>query len=107
MTADKLVAIRCACVVGTRPEVIKMAAVIRRMRESDWAIPIVIATGQHDELLDIALRDFAIKPDHAIAHDMNFGAIVDLLGSVATELDGLFEKIKPHCVIAQGDTTTV
>ncbi len=84
-----------------------MAPVIRRLRESDWASPVVIATGQHDELLDIALRDFAIKPDHAIPHDMNFGAIVNLLGAVATELDALFEKIKPHCVIAQGDTTTV
>ncbi len=84
-----------------------MAPVIRRLQESDWAVPIVIATGQHDQLLAIALHDFAIKPDHAIAHDMNFGAIVNLLGSVATELDVLFEKIKPHCVIAQGDTTTV
>jgi UDP-N-acetylglucosamine 2-epimerase (non-hydrolysing) len=84
-----------------------MAPVIRRLRESDWAIPVVIATGQHDELLEIALRDFSIEPDYAIAHNMNFGAIVNLLGSVATELDGLFEKIKPHCVIAEGDTTTV
>src|SRR5271169_1838329 len=107
MSAEKSHAIRCACIIGTRPEVIKMAPLIRRLRESDWAIPIVIATGQHDELLDIALRDFAIKPDHAIAHDMNFGAIVNLLGSVAIALDGLFDKIRPHCVIAQGDTTTV
>ena len=84
-----------------------MAPVIRRLRESDWAIPIVITTGPHDELLDIALHDFAIEPDHTIAHDMNFGTIVKLLGSVATELDALFDKIKPHCVIAQGDTTTV
>src|SRR5436190_15240071 len=107
MSADKPRAIRCACIVGTRPEVIKMAPVIRRLQESDWATPIVIATGQHDELLDMALRDFAIKPDHAIAHDMNFGSITNLLTSVATELAELFEKIKPHCVIAQGDTTTV
>lgn len=107
MSADKSHAFRCACVVGTRPEVIKMAPVIRRLRESDWAIPIVIATGQHDELLDIALRDFAITPDHAISHNMNFGTIVNLLGPVASELDGLFEKIKPRCVIGQGDTTTV
>jgi UDP-N-acetylglucosamine 2-epimerase (non-hydrolysing) len=107
MSADKLAKVRCACIVGTRPEVIKMAPVIRRLRESDWAIPVVIATGQHDQLLDMALRDFAIKPDHAIGHDMNFGAIVNLLGAVAAELDRLFETIKPHCVIAQGDTTTV
>jgi UDP-N-acetylglucosamine 2-epimerase (non-hydrolysing) len=84
-----------------------MAPVIRRLRETDWATPVVIATGQHDELLDIALRDFEIKPDYTFPHDMNFGPIVNLLGSVAIELDKLFEKIKPSCVIAQGDTTTV
>ncbi|HLL26535.1 MAG TPA: UDP-N-acetylglucosamine 2-epimerase (non-hydrolyzing) [Xanthobacteraceae bacterium] len=107
MSADKTRGVRCACVVGTRPEVIKMAPVIRRLQESDWAVPVVIATGQHDELLDMALADFAIRPDHVIPHDMNFGAIVNLLGAVAAELDGLLEKINPRCVIAQGDTTTV
>jgi UDP-N-acetylglucosamine 2-epimerase (non-hydrolysing) len=96
-----------AVVVGTRPEVIKMAPVIRRLRESDWATPVVIATGQQDALLEMALRDFAIKPDHVFPHDTDFGAIVNLLGSVAGELDTLFEKMKPGCVIAQGDTTTV
>ena len=107
MNIDKPHVARCACVLGTRPEVIKMAPVIRRLKESNWAIPIVIATGQHDELLDRALRDFKIKPDYIIPHDMNFGVIVNLLGSVATELDRLFGKIDPRCVIAQGDTTSV
>jgi len=84
-----------------------MAPVIRRLRESDWAAPVVIATGQHDDLLDRALRDFEIQPDHVIPHDMNSGAIVNLLGAVAAELDRLLGKVEPHCVIAQGDTTTV
>lgn len=107
MSGKKSNGIRCACIVGTRPEVIKMAPIIRRLRESDWAEPITIASGQHDELLDLALRDFSIKPDHSIPHDMNFGALVNLLGTVANKLDELFETIKPDCVIAQGDTTTV
>jgi UDP-N-acetylglucosamine 2-epimerase (non-hydrolysing) len=38
--------VRCACVIGTRPEAIKMAPVIRRLWETSWATPIVIATGQ-------------------------------------------------------------
>ena len=107
MSDKKSNAARCACIVGTRPEVIKMAPIIRRLRESEWAEPITIASGQHDALLDLALGDFSIKPDHSIPHDMNFGAAVNLLGTVARKLDELFETIKPACVIAQGDTTTV
>ena len=58
--------VRCACVIGTRPEVIKMAPVIRRLHQTDWAVPFVIATGQQDDLLAQALNDFRLLPDHAI-----------------------------------------
>lgn len=107
MTSGQTSELRCACVVGTRPEVIKMAPVIRRLEESEWAKPILIASGQHDTLLQLALSDFDLKVDRAIPHDPNFGTVTNLLGCVAKELDHIFEEIKPNCVIAQGDTTTV
>ena len=84
-----------------------MAPIIRRLKESDWANPVVVATGQHDQLLEIALQDFDIRPDYVIAHDANSNVIVKLLGFVTAELSALFERIKPDVVIAQGDTTTV
>jgi UDP-N-acetylglucosamine 2-epimerase (non-hydrolysing) len=99
--------IRCACVVGTRPEVIKMAPVIRRLRQTDWADPFVITTGQQDGLLEQALNDFHLVPDHAIAYDPKGTNVVPVLASIAGKLDETFDRIRPAVVIAQGDTTTV
>jgi UDP-N-acetylglucosamine 2-epimerase (non-hydrolysing) len=84
-----------------------MAPIVRRLSESDWGLPTLIATGQQDALLDLALSDFNLEPNYRIPHDTNVGAIARLLGAVATDLDRLFQEIKPDCVIAQGDTTTV
>ncbi len=99
--------IRCACVVGTRPEVIKMAPVIRRLRQTGWAVPFVIATGQQDGLLEKALNDFQLRPDHAIPYDPKGTNVVPVLSSIAGKLDQVFDQIRPALVIAQGDTTSV
>lgn len=98
---------RCACVVGTRPEAIKMAPVIHQLRQTNWASPLVIATGQQDGLLNGALDDFGIRPDHAIAYDPKGPSLVPTLTSIARELDEVFDRIDPDLVIAQGDTTSV
>jgi UDP-N-acetylglucosamine 2-epimerase (non-hydrolysing) len=99
--------IRCACVVGTRPEVIKMSPVIRRLRQSDRMVPLVIATGQQDDLLDQALNAFRIVPDHVIPHDPKGTNVVPVLISIVGKLDAVFEQTRPAVVIAQGDTTSV
>jgi UDP-N-acetylglucosamine 2-epimerase len=49
----------CACVVGTRPEVIKTAPVIRRLQQSGWAQPLIIA--QQDDLLAKALAALELR----------------------------------------------
>jgi UDP-N-acetylglucosamine 2-epimerase (non-hydrolysing) len=99
--------VRFACVVGTRPEVIKMAPVIRRLRESGWAVPFIIATGQQDGLLDKALDEFQLRPDHSIPYDPKGTNVVPVLASILEKLDVVFEQIEPARVIAQGDTTSV
>ena len=52
-----------SCVVGTRPEVIKMAPVIVRLRRDGQEDVRILATGQHRSLLDQALRDFGLTAD--------------------------------------------
>ncbi|HUI97067.1 MAG TPA: UDP-N-acetylglucosamine 2-epimerase (non-hydrolyzing) [Xanthobacteraceae bacterium] len=99
--------LRCACVVGTRPEVIKMAPVIRRLGRTDWAAPVVVATGQQDGLLGQALADFAIVPDHAIAHSPKGGNLISVLAAIVAKLDDVFAQVRPALVVAQGDTTSV
>ena len=39
------------CLVGTRPECIKMAPVIKALQQTDWADAVVVSTGQHRELV--------------------------------------------------------
>ena len=51
------------CVVGTRPEAIKMAPVIHRLRAEPWAQVRVLATAQHRHMLDQVLKVFDIEPD--------------------------------------------
>jgi UDP-N-acetylglucosamine 2-epimerase (non-hydrolysing) len=98
---------RCACIVGTRPEVIKMAPVIRRLRRSEWATPLVISTGQQDGLLDRALADFHIAPDRAVPYDAKGASVAPILISIVGKLDEIFEQCQPDLVVAQGDTTSV
>lgn len=95
------------CVIGTRPEVIKMAPIIQRLRKSNWACVHIVTTGQQNDLLANALADFGLQPDFAIRHRRSFHTPAALLGHLVTRLDRLFEKIAPHCVLAQGDTTSV
>ena len=53
--------------VGTRPEGIKMAPVIKTFRDCSSFITKVCNTGQHKELLDQTLNFFDIKPDYVLS----------------------------------------
>ncbi len=96
------------CVVGTRPEVVKMAPVILRLRELEGGPPIrVLATGQHRGLLDLALRDFGIVADRDLElmrHDQD---LADLTARALSALTAELGRERPELVLAQGDTTTV
>jgi UDP-N-acetylglucosamine 2-epimerase (non-hydrolysing) len=54
---------RILCVVGTRPEAIKMAPVILALKGQPWANVRVLATAQHRNMLDQVLNFFNIEPD--------------------------------------------
>ena len=93
--------------VGTRPEVIKMAPVIRRLERSGWAQPLVIATGQQGDLLQRAIEEFQLHPQCAIPHDGKGANLAPVLSAIVEALNGAFETLRPDLVISQGDTTSV
>ncbi len=100
--------IRVACVVGTRPEVIKLAPVILRLRQSGHCFDVrVLATGQHRELLDRALEDFGLRTDADLALMRPGQNLADLTARALTGLATWLDLEKPDLVLAQGDTTTV
>jgi len=59
--------IRVLSIVGTRPEAIKMAPVIRELGRQDTIVSSVCATGQHREMLDQVLNLFNIVPNYDLS----------------------------------------
>ncbi len=99
--------IKILSVLGTRPEAIKLAPVIRKIAEhSDLFQQRVCVTAQHREMLDQVLHVLEIKPDYDL-HTMQPGQNLFLLTqNILSALSMLLEREQPDLVIVQGDTTT-
>ncbi len=98
---------RLICVVGTRPDTIKTAPVIRELRKySDLAETVVVATGQHREMLKQALEAFDLTADHDLEIMQHGQTLAQVTCRALEGLDRTFDELKPDYVIAQGDTTT-
>ena len=98
---------RILCVTGTRPEAIKMAPVIRVLKDEPWTRVRVLATAQHRHLLDQVLKFFDIVPDYDLDIMRADQALASLTARLLLDLDGVLQAEKPDVVLAQGDTTTV
>lgn len=98
---------RIVCVVGTRPEAIKVAPVVLELRRY-WASldTILVSTGQHREMLTQALAAFNLKPDKDLAIMQHGQTLAEVTSRALEGLDGLIQDLAPAMVIAQGDTTT-
>jgi UDP-N-acetylglucosamine 2-epimerase (non-hydrolysing) len=98
---------RILCVVGTRPEAIKMAPVILALKRlSDFEVR-VLATAQHRHLLDQVMGVFGIDPDIDLNIMRPNQDLTTLTARLLLDLDDVLLSEKPDAVLAQGDTTTV
>jgi UDP-N-acetylglucosamine 2-epimerase (non-hydrolysing) len=93
-----------AC-VGTRPEVIKMAPVIEELT-GRGATVVVLATGQHREMLDQALATFGLEPDFDLGLMEPGQCLAGLTARAVPALDSVIAEVGPRVVLVQGDTTT-
>jgi UDP-N-acetylglucosamine 2-epimerase (non-hydrolysing) len=98
---------RILCVVGTRPEIIKMAPVIHELRRRPWANVSVLSTAQHRDLSIPLLHLFGIEPDHHLAVMTAGQGLNELTTRLLSGLPPVLDTVAPHMVLAQGDTTTV
>jgi UDP-N-acetylglucosamine 2-epimerase (non-hydrolysing) len=101
------VAKKIAVFMGTRPEAIKMAPVIRALQQADGLEPIVVSTGQHREMLQQVIDLFEIKVDHDLAVMQPNQTLASLTARLITRIDELLDQVKPDMALVQGDTTTV
>jgi len=95
------------CVIGTRPEAIKMAPVILALKNEAWAQARVLATGQHRQMLDQVNQFFGIVPDIDFNIMQQNQSLTTLTSRLLLALDDLFQAERPDVVLVQGDTTTV
>jgi UDP-N-acetylglucosamine 2-epimerase (non-hydrolysing) len=93
-----------AIVVGTRPEIVKLAPVIRLLGESAR----VIHTCQHEdeELSGVFLSAAGIRDAHTLSGICGAPRHVQV-GRIVAELGYLFSDDRPGAVMVQGDTNTV
>lgn len=95
-------------IIGTRPEAIKMAPIIKKCKRYRNIIsPIIVVTSQHDELLKQALKIFEIKPHYNFEIMKKGQTLFDVTSKVLRKMENLLEGIHPDIILIQGDTTTV
>jgi UDP-N-acetylglucosamine 2-epimerase (non-hydrolysing) len=97
---------RVVTVLGTRPEVIKLAPVIGELRRTPGAEAIVVSSGQHREMLDQMLRVFDIEPDVDLDVMRPRQRLSDLTADLVRSLGNVLAELDPDWVVVQGDTTT-
>ena len=98
---------RFLCIAGTRPEIIKLAPVVRALQAAPWAATIVAASGQHRELAETAFAALGLHPDLHFSVMTDNQTLSGLTGRLFHALEPCIRDCAPDLVIAQGDTTTV
>lgn len=95
-------------VFGTRPEVIKLAPVIRAWhRRGTSMISVVLATGQHQELMRLAQEELEIGVDRELMPMPRSQSLSFLMARLLEGVDEIIADVEPGCVVAQGDTASV
>lgn len=97
---------RVAILMGTRPEAVKLAPVVRGLEQDERFDPIVVTTGQHREMLDQVAATFGLRFDLDLGLLLHGQSLSSLTGRAMQRLGDAIESIDPDLVIVQGDTTS-
>lgn len=94
-------------VVGTRPEIIRLSAVINRLDRSEAIDHILVHTGQNYdyELNEVFFEDFKLKkPDYFL--NAATGTAIETVGNILIKIDPILEEVKPDAFLVLGDTNS-
>jgi len=99
---------RVLSIMGTRPESIKMAPVVRALKEHPKGIESrVCVTAQHRQMLDQVLDLFGITPDYDLDVMRPGQSPTQVAVAVMAGLEPILRQEQPDWILVQGDTTTV
>jgi UDP-N-acetylglucosamine 2-epimerase (non-hydrolysing) len=94
-------------VVGTRPEIIRLSAVIAKLESSEAIKHILVHTGQNYdyELNEVFFNDFNIrKPDYFL--NAALGTATETIGNILIKVDPILAEVKPDAFLVLGDTNS-
>lgn len=94
-------------VVGTRPEIIRLSAVIKKLDQSEAIDHILVHTGQNYdyELNEVFFNDFQLKkPDYFL--NAATGTAVETIGNILVKIDPVLEEVQPDAFLVLGDTNS-
>lgn len=94
-------------VVGTRPEIIRLSAVINKLNESEAIEHVLVHTGQNYdyELNEVFFEDFKLKkPDYFL--NAATGTAMETIGKILVKIDPILEEVKPDAFLVLGDTNS-
>lgn len=98
--------IKVLTVFGTRPEAIKVAPLLRKLREHPQVESRICVTGQHRDMLDQVLDLFEISPHYDLNIMKPNQSLAYVTQQVLSGVDQVLETEKPDWLLVQGDTTT-
>src|SRR5688500_2969633 len=94
-------------VIGTGPEAIKLAPVVKQLSAAGTEVqPVVCVTGQHREMVDDVLRLFEIAPDYDLDIMKPHQTASGVFAAVLERIEPVLRRVRPQLAIVQGDTTT-
>jgi len=94
-------------VVGTRPEIIRLSAVINKLNSSEAIDHVLVHTGQNYdyELNEVFFKDFNLKkPDYFL--NAATGTAIETIGNILIKIDPILEEVKPDAFLVLGDTNS-
>lgn len=94
-------------IFGTRPEAIKLAPVIRKLKDDNKHFDTrILLTAQHREMVDVFMDFFDIKPNYDLNIMKEDQHPLQVTSLLIEKLKPIFVKEDPAWVIVQGDTTS-
>lgn len=99
--------LKVVTVVGTRPEIIRLSAVLNKLEESEAIEHILIHTGQNYdyELNEIFFNDFKLKKPDYFLNAAN-GTAVETVGNILVKIDPILAEVNPDAFMVLGDTNS-
>lgn len=94
-------------VVGTRPEIIRLSAVLHKLEASEAVEHILVHTGQNYdyELNEVFFQDLKLrKPDYYL--EAAAGSAAQTIGTILQRIDPVLEEVKPEALLLLGDTNS-